>query len=192
MWTTNIFIYLFFSKIKIKNKKWEALLISVPTNWMLPDMFWLKKVILYICCLNTKSLFNQLNYLTFSVQFCFLFPDLHHLISTAHSPPTATYITPRNLVCSWTLDKQAALRLSLTQARVRMELTKILMEMQPNSLPPFHQLLALVCLVTAIYKVTTILVKRNKMLRHFKAFPGPPGHWFFGHSLRVFWRIYVH
>lgn len=120
----------------------------------------------------------------------FRLPHPHRLNLHAHSPPTTTYITPRNLVCSWKLDKHAALRLPPTQAHDRMELTKILMEMQPASLPPFHQLLALVCLVAIIYKVTTILVKRNKILQHFKAFPGPPGHWFFGHSLRVFWRFY--
>lgn len=66
-----------------------------------------------------------------------------------------------------------------------MELTKAFMELRPAGLPPLYQLFALVCLVTIIYKLTAILAKRSDMLRHFKAFPGPPGHWFFGHSLKV-------
>lgn len=66
-----------------------------------------------------------------------------------------------------------------------MELTKAFMELRPAGLPPLYQLFAAVCLVTIIYKITAILAKRSDMMRHFKAFPGPPGHWFFGHSLKV-------
>lgn len=66
-----------------------------------------------------------------------------------------------------------------------MELTKAFMELRPAGLAPLYQLFALVCLVTIIYKVTAFLAQRSDMMRHFKAFPGPPGHWFFGHSLKV-------
>lgn len=123
------------------------------------------------CCTSIISYYHPLH-CTFSSHH-----HLHH--------------TPRHLVCSRRLNKQAALPLPHTQARVGMELTRILMEMQPAGLPPLYQLFALVCLVAIIYKVTTVIVKRNDMLRHFKAFPGPPGHWLFGHSLRVLQRIYM-
>lgn len=66
-----------------------------------------------------------------------------------------------------------------------MEITKSFMELRPAGLPPLYQLFAAVCLVAIIYKITAILAKRSDMMRHFKAFPGPPGHWFFGHSLKV-------
>lgn len=147
-----------------------------------------------MCCFNAKSYsFNCIIWLFHhSPFFAAVLPSSHtSILCTAHSPPTTTYITPRHLVCSRRLDKHGALPLPHTQARVRMDLTRILMDMQPAGLPPLYQLFALVCLVTVIYKVTTVLAKRNDMIRHFKAFPGPPGHWLFGHSLRVLWRIYM-
>uniref|UniRef100_A0A3Q2Y412 aromatase n=1 Tax=Hippocampus comes TaxID=109280 RepID=A0A3Q2Y412_HIPCM len=45
--------------------------------------------------------------------------------------------------------------------------------------------LALLCLVGVVYKVVVLLIQRRDALRNFKAFTGPPGHWFFGHVLQM-------
>ncbi|XP_051921121.1 cytochrome P450 4B1-like [Hippocampus zosterae] len=44
---------------------------------------------------------------------------------------------------------------------------------------------ALLCLVAVVYKVVVLLIQRRDALRNFKAFTGPPGHWFFGHVLQL-------
>ncbi|KAG7283397.1 hypothetical protein CRUP_000923, partial [Coryphaenoides rupestris] len=35
------------------------------------------------------------------------------------------------------------------------------------------------------FKITSLLIKRSKCVRHLRAFPGPPAHWFFGHALEL-------
>lgn len=64
---------------------------------------------------------------------------------------------------------------------VAMELTKALFV----GLPPIHQLFALLCLVVVIYKFTNLLIEKRNLIRVFEAFPGPPGHWLFGHVFQV-------
>ncbi|KAM3614417.1 uncharacterized protein V6R79_013848 [Siganus canaliculatus] len=46
-----------------------------------------------------------------------------------------------------------------------------------------HHLFALLCLVAVVYKLTLLLTKRRHYFRICETFPGPPGHWFFGHVL---------
>ncbi|MED6271864.1 hypothetical protein CHARACLAT_024621 [Characodon lateralis] len=49
--------------------------------------------------------------------------------------------------------------------------------------PHIHQLLAALCLVAAVYKLTTVLLKRKAVVQSLEAFPGPPGHLLFGNVL---------
>nr|XP_046255878.1 cytochrome P450 4B1 [Scatophagus argus] len=44
-----------------------------------------------------------------------------------------------------------------------------------------HHLFGLLCLVYVVYKLTVLLAQRRDNLRGYEAFPGPPGHWLFGH-----------
>ncbi|XP_018553990.1 cytochrome P450 4B1 [Lates calcarifer] len=46
-----------------------------------------------------------------------------------------------------------------------------------------HHLFALLCLVAVVYKITVLLAKRRAYFRSIEAFPGPKGHWLFGHVL---------
>ncbi|XP_029360354.1 cytochrome P450 4T8 isoform X1 [Echeneis naucrates] len=46
-----------------------------------------------------------------------------------------------------------------------------------------HHLLGLLCLFAVIYKVAVLILKRKATFRTIEAFPGPPGHWLFGHVL---------
>ncbi|XP_033496469.1 cytochrome P450 4B1-like [Epinephelus lanceolatus] len=48
--------------------------------------------------------------------------------------------------------------------------------------PHMHYLFALLCLVTIAFKVTVLYLQRRDMRHNFKAFPGPPAHWLFGHA----------
>lgn len=66
-----------------------------------------------------------------------------------------------------------------------MELTKALVELRSDGWPHMYQLFALLCLVAIIYKFTILLAKRRALFRNFEAFPGPPGHWLFGHAFEV-------
>ncbi|GAA6222989.1 cytochrome P450 4B1, partial [Lates japonicus] len=50
-------------------------------------------------------------------------------------------------------------------------------------LPRMHHLFALLCLVAVVYKITVLLAKRRAYFRSIEAFPGPKGHWLFGHVL---------
>uniref|UniRef100_A0A8C5BMG2 aromatase n=1 Tax=Gadus morhua TaxID=8049 RepID=A0A8C5BMG2_GADMO len=43
----------------------------------------------------------------------------------------------------------------------------------------------LLCVGLCTFKITSLLIKRSNLVRHLKAFPGPPAHWFFGHALEV-------
>uniref|UniRef100_A0A672YFG8 aromatase n=1 Tax=Sphaeramia orbicularis TaxID=375764 RepID=A0A672YFG8_9TELE len=49
--------------------------------------------------------------------------------------------------------------------------------------PHMHHLLAVLCLVAVVYKLTILLRKRRDAFRHMEPFPGPPAHWLFGHVL---------
>lgn len=53
------------------------------------------------------------------------------------------------------------------------------------------QLFATLCLVAVFYKVTILFAKRRDMLQKFKAFPGPPAHWLFGHALEVLYKEFT-
>lgn len=68
---------------------------------------------------------------------------------------------------------------------VRMELTKALLELRSVGFYQVCQLFTLLCLVAISYKVTILLAKRRKMMSTLEVFPGPPGHWLFGHILEV-------
>ncbi|KAK2844849.1 hypothetical protein Q5P01_011508 [Channa striata] len=48
-----------------------------------------------------------------------------------------------------------------------------------------HHLLALLCVAVVVYKLSVLLDKRKATLRDMAAFPGPPGHWLFGHVLQM-------
>ncbi|XP_039973213.1 cytochrome P450 4B1 [Xiphias gladius] len=61
-----------------------------------------------------------------------------------------------------------------------MGLTEVFEKFQLGWLRMSH-CFALLCLVAVVYKLTILLVKRKAALRSFEAFPGPPGHWLFGH-----------
>ncbi|KAM9353519.1 cytochrome P450 4B1-like [Symphorus nematophorus] len=61
-----------------------------------------------------------------------------------------------------------------------MELTEALLKLQLGWLR-VHHLFALICLVAVVYKLTTLLAERRHAFRTFEPFPGPPGHWLFGH-----------
>lgn len=52
-------------------------------------------------------------------------------------------------------------------------------------LPRMHHLFTLLCLLVVVYKVSVLLLKRKAVLRSIDAFPGPPGHWLFGHVFQV-------
>lgn len=66
-----------------------------------------------------------------------------------------------------------------------MELTRTLMEIRSMGWSFVYQLVALLCLVVVIYKFTILLAKKRAAQKNFEAFPGPPGHWLFGHVLEV-------
>ncbi|XP_062254783.1 cytochrome P450 4B1-like [Platichthys flesus] len=51
--------------------------------------------------------------------------------------------------------------------------------------PRMHHLFAVLCLVTVVYKLSLLLAKRKAGLRNTECFPGPPGHWLFGHLLQL-------
>ncbi|XP_070692277.1 cytochrome P450 4T8 [Pempheris klunzingeri] len=61
-----------------------------------------------------------------------------------------------------------------------MELTEAFVNFQLGR-PHMHHLFALLCLVAIVYKVTSLLVQRRNVFRNIETFPGPPGHWLFGH-----------
>ncbi|XP_067365377.1 cytochrome P450 4B1-like isoform X2 [Channa argus] len=46
-----------------------------------------------------------------------------------------------------------------------------------------HHLVALICFLVVVYKITVLLDKRKATFRSMAAFPGPRGHWLFGHVL---------
>ncbi|XP_023256862.1 cytochrome P450 4B1 [Seriola lalandi dorsalis] len=50
--------------------------------------------------------------------------------------------------------------------------------------PRMHHLFALLCVFAVVYKLTILIVKRKATFRSIEAFPGPPGHWLFGHVLQ--------
>ncbi|XP_062254782.1 cytochrome P450 4B1-like [Platichthys flesus] len=47
--------------------------------------------------------------------------------------------------------------------------------------PRMHHLFAVLCLVTVVYKLSLLLAKRKAGFSNTECFPGPPGHWLFGH-----------
>ncbi|XP_019948310.2 cytochrome P450 4T8 isoform X1 [Paralichthys olivaceus] len=51
------------------------------------------------------------------------------------------------------------------------------------TVPRVHHLLAVLCLVYVVYKLSVLLLKRKAAFRDTECFPGPPGHWLFGHVL---------
>ncbi|XP_045900327.1 cytochrome P450 4B1 isoform X1 [Micropterus dolomieu] len=63
-----------------------------------------------------------------------------------------------------------------------MELTEAFVNVQLEWLH-MHHLFALLCLVAVVYKLNILLAKRRDAFRNFEIFPGPPGHWLFGHVL---------
>ncbi|XP_070767693.1 cytochrome P450 4T8 [Enoplosus armatus] len=63
-----------------------------------------------------------------------------------------------------------------------MELTEAFTRFQLGW-PQMHHLFALLCFITVVYKVNIFLVKRREAFRNTEVFPGPPGHWLFGHVL---------
>ncbi|XP_022619945.1 cytochrome P450 4B1 [Seriola dumerili] len=50
--------------------------------------------------------------------------------------------------------------------------------------PRMHHLFALLCVFAVVYKLTVLIAKRKATFRSIEAFPGPPGHWLFGHVLQ--------
>lgn len=67
----------------------------------------------------------------------------------------------------------------------RMELTTVLPELRSLGFSHVSQLLALLCLTAATYKLTVLLARRRRMMSILEVFPGPPGHWLFGNVLEV-------
>uniref|UniRef100_A0A8C6KBS5 aromatase n=1 Tax=Nothobranchius furzeri TaxID=105023 RepID=A0A8C6KBS5_NOTFU len=61
--------------------------------------------------------------------------------------------------------------------RGSMELTDAYTKLQPY----MHYLLAVLCLVVVVYKLTAFFVKQKAVIRSIEAFPGPPAHFLFGH-----------
>ncbi|XP_030226613.1 cytochrome P450 4B1 isoform X1 [Gadus morhua] len=51
-----------------------------------------------------------------------------------------------------------------------------------------ERVVILLCVGLCTFKITSLLIKRSNLVRHLKAFPGPPAHWFFGHTLEVMKR----
>uniref|UniRef100_A0A8C5C5F3 aromatase n=1 Tax=Gadus morhua TaxID=8049 RepID=A0A8C5C5F3_GADMO len=47
-----------------------------------------------------------------------------------------------------------------------------------------ERVVILLCVGLCTFKITSLLIKRSNLVRHLKAFPGPPAHWFFGHMKR--------
>ncbi|XP_040899923.1 cytochrome P450 4B1 [Toxotes jaculatrix] len=64
-----------------------------------------------------------------------------------------------------------------------MELTEAFVNFQLGW-PRMHHLFALLCLAAVIYKLIVLVAKRKAQSRSVDAFPGPPGHWLFGHVLQ--------
>ncbi|XP_030227247.1 cytochrome P450 4B1 isoform X2 [Gadus morhua] len=48
-----------------------------------------------------------------------------------------------------------------------------------------ERVVILLCVGLCTFKITSLLIKRSNLVRHLKAFPGPPAHWFFGHALEM-------
>lgn len=65
-----------------------------------------------------------------------------------------------------------------------MELTEAFVNVQLEWLH-MHHLFALLCLVAVVHKLNILLAKRRDAFRNTEIFPGPPGHWLFGHVLEV-------
>lgn len=49
----------------------------------------------------------------------------------------------------------------------------------------FQYIVAVAALVYVALKVTQLVVRRYEGVQALESFPGPPGHWFFGHVLEV-------
>lgn len=49
----------------------------------------------------------------------------------------------------------------------------------------FQYIVAVVALVYVTLKFAQLVVRRYEGARVLESFPGPPGHWFFGHVLEV-------
>ncbi|XP_041842904.1 cytochrome P450 4B1 [Melanotaenia boesemani] len=47
--------------------------------------------------------------------------------------------------------------------------------------PHMHYVFAALCLIVTVYKLSSFLARRKTVIRDIEAFPGPPGHWLFGH-----------
>ncbi|XP_061573227.1 cytochrome P450 4B1 [Cololabis saira] len=63
-----------------------------------------------------------------------------------------------------------------------MDLTEAFLKFQ-LTWPHLHYWFGALCVVVAVYKLTSLLVQRKALARHVEAFPGPPAHWLFGHVL---------
>ncbi|XP_033976688.1 cytochrome P450 4B1-like [Trematomus bernacchii] len=48
-------------------------------------------------------------------------------------------------------------------------------------LPHMHHLIAVLCVVAVVYKLTVLLAQRRAAMQSMELFPGPPSHWLFGH-----------
>ncbi|XP_061676202.1 cytochrome P450 4B1 isoform X2 [Syngnathoides biaculeatus] len=56
-----------------------------------------------------------------------------------------------------------------------------------RSLPSYwfvQHSLVLLCLVAVVFKLVVLFLKRKDVVKNVEAFPGPPGHWFFGHVVQ--------
>ncbi|KAK5861912.1 hypothetical protein PBY51_017350 [Eleginops maclovinus] len=47
--------------------------------------------------------------------------------------------------------------------------------------PQILHLIAVLCLVAVVYKLTILLARRRVLIQNMNLFPGPPSHWLFGH-----------
>ncbi|XP_033991791.1 cytochrome P450 4B1-like [Trematomus bernacchii] len=50
-------------------------------------------------------------------------------------------------------------------------------------LPHMHHLIAVLCVVAVVYKLTVLLAQRRAVMQSMELFPGPPSHWLFGHLM---------
>ncbi|KAJ3598659.1 hypothetical protein NHX12_002164 [Muraenolepis orangiensis] len=70
---------------------------------------------------------------------------------------------------------------------VAMDFTNLVMDPMLFSLglSNVQRLVVLLCIGLCTFKTMSLLIKRSKLVRQLKVFPGPPAHWLFGHVLQL-------